>query len=112
MGAFLQRRPFAWSAEGRVDEAIRCRQLRPIVMRRTSETGAFLSAEDADSPRTLFGPCGAFTESCRPLTFRCHLQAHPSRNPCSPDVLSSITLLADGEGELTCKPEDPASPCR
>jgi hypothetical protein len=25
-----------------VDEAIRCRQLRPIVMRRTSETGTFL----------------------------------------------------------------------
>jgi hypothetical protein len=33
-----------------IDEAIRCRQLRPIAMRRTSETGTFLSAEDADSP--------------------------------------------------------------
>jgi hypothetical protein len=33
-----------------VDGAIRCRQLQPIAIRRTSETGAFLSAEDADSP--------------------------------------------------------------
>jgi hypothetical protein len=60
----------------------------------------------------LLGPCGAFTESCRPLTFRCHLQAHPSRIPSSPDVLSSITLLADGDGELTDQSKDPASPCR
>jgi len=45
-----QPRPFAWSGKGRVDGAIRCRQLQPIAMRRTSETGAFLSAEDANSP--------------------------------------------------------------
>jgi len=36
-----------------VDEAIRCRQLQPITMRRTSETGALFSAEDADSPWTF-----------------------------------------------------------
>jgi len=46
----LQPQPFAWSEERRVDEAIRCRQLQPIAMRRTSETGAFSSAEDANSP--------------------------------------------------------------
>jgi hypothetical protein len=39
--------------EGRVDEAIRCRQLRPIAIRRTSETDALLSAEDADSPQSF-----------------------------------------------------------
>jgi hypothetical protein len=46
----LQPRPFAWSGKRRVDEAIRCRQLQPILIRRTSTTGAFSSAEDADSP--------------------------------------------------------------
>lgn len=49
----LQPRPFAWSGKRRVDEAIRCRQLRPIVMRRTSKTGTFFSAEDANSPWTF-----------------------------------------------------------
>jgi hypothetical protein len=49
----LQPRPFAWSGERRVDGAIRCRQLQPSVYRRTSETGAFSSAEDADSPWTF-----------------------------------------------------------
>jgi hypothetical protein len=34
----------------RVDGAIRCRQLQPITIRRTSETDAFSSAEDANSP--------------------------------------------------------------
>ena len=42
-------RPFAWSGKGRVDGAIRCRQLQPIAVRRTSETDAFLSVEDANS---------------------------------------------------------------
>jgi len=49
----LRPRPFAWSGKRKVDEAIRCRQLRPITMRRTSETGAISSAEDADSPWTF-----------------------------------------------------------
>jgi hypothetical protein len=39
--------------EGRVDEAIRCRQLRPNSIRRTAEPDALLSVEDADSPRTF-----------------------------------------------------------
>ena len=82
-------------------------------MRRTSETGAFLSAEDADSPWNLVGPCGAFTEPCRPLTFPSSLAGTPeSDSYYPPDLLSEITLLADGDAELTCEPEDPASPCR
>jgi hypothetical protein len=36
LGAFARPRPFAWSGERRVDEAIRCRQLQPITIRRTS----------------------------------------------------------------------------
>jgi len=48
-----QPRPFAWPEKGRVDEAIRCRQLQLIATRRTSETGAFSSAEDADPPWTF-----------------------------------------------------------
>jgi hypothetical protein len=36
-----QSRPFARSGEGRVDEAIRCRQLRPIPVRRTSRPTPF-----------------------------------------------------------------------
>jgi len=46
-------RPFAWSGRRRVDEAIRCRQLQPIAMQRTSETDAISSAEDANSPWTF-----------------------------------------------------------
>jgi hypothetical protein len=55
----------------------------------------------------LLGPCGAFTEPCRPLTFHCHPQAHPSRYPRPPDVLSVITLLADGEAELNLRARGP-----
>jgi len=52
VGAFASPRPFAWSGMGRVDEAIRCRQLQPITLRRTSESGAF----SAPRMRTLRGP--------------------------------------------------------
>jgi len=45
-----QTRPFAWPGEGRVGGAIRCRQLQPITMRRTSETDAF-SAPRMRTPR-------------------------------------------------------------
>jgi len=47
----LRPRPFAWSGKRRVDEAIRCRQLRPITIRRTAVSDAFWSVEDADSPQ-------------------------------------------------------------
>lgn len=40
--------------EEQVDEAFRCRQLRSFTLWRTSETGAFSSAEDADSPWTFW----------------------------------------------------------
>jgi hypothetical protein len=60
--------PFARPGKGRVDGAIRCRQLRAITMRRTAETGAF-SAPRMRTPLGDFWPRGAFTTSCRPLTF-------------------------------------------
>jgi hypothetical protein len=51
-GAFLQPRPFAWSGEKRVDEAIRCRQLRPLALRRTARPAPFR----APRMRTPRGP--------------------------------------------------------
>jgi hypothetical protein len=53
LGCRCQPQPFAWPGEGTIDEAIRCRQLQPITIRRTAWTGALLSAEDADSPWTF-----------------------------------------------------------
>jgi hypothetical protein len=47
----LQSRPFAWSGERRVDEAIRCRQLQPSMMRCTSETERLLSRSRMRTPR-------------------------------------------------------------
>jgi len=48
----LQPQPFAWSGKGRVGEAIRCRQLRAVTLRRTSCRRLF-SVEDADPPRSF-----------------------------------------------------------
>jgi len=62
----------------------------------------------------LLGPCGAFTESSRPLTSLCHRQAHPSRNPfrpmCCPIVNLSTLRPPEAYVELTCWSEDRASP--
>jgi len=64
----------------------------------------------------LLGPCGAFTESCRPLTFSLSPAGTPESNSFSPDVLTIAgmsTLLPTETGvELTCWSEDPASPQR
>jgi len=64
----------------------------------------------------LLGPCGAFTESCRPLTFSLSPAGTPESNSCSPDVLTIAgmsTLLPTETGvELTCWSEDPTSPQR
>jgi len=64
----------------------------------------------------LLGPCGAFTESCRPLTFSLSPAGTPESNSFSPDVLTIAgmsTLLPTETGvELTCWSEDPASPRR
>lgn len=64
----------------------------------------------------LLGPCGAFTESCRPLTFSLSPSGTPESSSFSPDVLSIAgmsTLLPTETGvELTGRSEDPASPRR
>jgi len=64
----------------------------------------------------LLGPCGAFTESCRPLTFLLSPPGTPESRSFSPDVLSIAgmsTLLPTETGvELTRWSEDPASPQR
>jgi len=39
-----------------VDEAIRCRQLQPITMRRTSETGAFFERRGCELSVDLLEP--------------------------------------------------------
>ena len=70
-----QPRPFAWSGKGRVDEAIRCRQLRPFMIRRTSETGAF-SAPRMRTPRgpsrTLWSLHRTVSTSDTPVVTRRH----------------------------------------
>jgi len=75
LGAFRSPRPFAWSGRGRVDEAIRCRQLRPIMTRRTSETGAF-SAPRMLTPRgpsrTLWSLHRTVSTSDAPVVTRRH----------------------------------------
>jgi len=67
-------------------------------------------------PVVLLGPCGAFTESCRPLTFSLSPTGTPESKSFSPDVLSIAgmsTLLPTETGvELTGWSEDPASPQR
>jgi hypothetical protein len=64
----------------------------------------------------LLGPCGAFTESCRPLTFSLSPAGTPESKSFSPDVLlitGMSTLLPTETGvRLTCWSEDPASPQR
>jgi len=64
----------------------------------------------------LLGPCGAFTESCRSLTFSLSPTGTPESSSFSPDVLSitgmSTLLPTETEVELTGWSEDPASPRR
>jgi len=64
----------------------------------------------------LLGPCGAFTESSRPLTFSLSPAGTPESKSFSPDVLSitgvSTLLPTETEVELTCWSKDPASPWR
>jgi len=113
LSAALQPRRFASPEERRVDGAIRCRQLQPIAMRRTSKPTPF-QRRGCGLPVGLLGPCGAFTEPCRPLTFHCHPQAHPSRNPfrpmCCPITGLQTLRLTEAGVELTCWSEDPTSP--
>jgi len=64
----------------------------------------------------LLGPCGAFTEPCRSLTFPLSPTGTPESSSFSPDVLTIAgmsTLLPTETGvELTGWSKDPASPRR
>jgi hypothetical protein len=98
--------------EGRVDEAIRCRQLRSNAIRRTTETDALLSVEDADSPWTfsdLVEPSPFVSTSDVPFVTRRHTRVdHPIVARCA----FRNRPFVEGDWELTCEPEDPASPYR
>jgi hypothetical protein len=48
----------------------------------------------------LLGPRRAFTEPCRPLTFRCHCQARPSRFPYRPMRSPESRFLADRDPDV------------
>jgi hypothetical protein len=64
----------------------------------------------------LLGPCGAFTESSRPLTFPLSPAGTPESKSFSLDVLTitgmSTLLPTETRVELTCWSKDPASPRR
>jgi len=59
--------------------------------------------------RTLWSLHRVVSTSDVPFVTRRHTRVD---HPLSPDLLSVITLLADGDVELTYESEDPASPCR
>jgi hypothetical protein len=63
-----QSRPFARSGEGRVDAAIRWRQLRSTQRPGAPLVQRLFSAEDADSPCPFWRACGALTMPVRSLT--------------------------------------------
>jgi len=100
-----QPRPFAWPEKGRVDEAIRCRQLQPITMRRTSETGTF-SVPRMRTPRGLSGALWSLHRAVSTSDVPSSLAGTPESVSVPPDVLSVITLLADGEADLTSESKD------
>jgi len=97
LGALREPRPFAWSGKGRVYEAIRCRQLQPIVIRRTSTTGAF-SAPRMRTPRgpsrTLWSLHRTTSTSDVPIVARRHVRVgfriRPIRCPSKPTTLRSL----------------------
>lgn len=86
-----------------------------ISTRRTSLPTPF-QCRGCELPVDLLGPCGAFTEPSRPLTFSLSPTGTPESSSFSPDVLSIAgmsTLLPTETGVgLTGRSEDPASPQR
>jgi hypothetical protein len=119
LSAALQPRRFASPEERRVDGAIRCRQLQPIAMRRTSRTGAF-SAPRMRTPRgpsrTLWSLHRTVSTSDVPFVTRRHTRVEILFARCA--VLSQACCshfyvqLTEAGVELTCWSEDPASPQR
>jgi len=54
----------------------------------------------------LLGPCGAFTVTCRRLTFPLSPVGTAESESVPPDLLIVVTLLVDGDATLTYEPED------
>jgi hypothetical protein len=77
-----QSRPFARSGKGRVNEAIRLRQLRSIPVRRTSRP-APLQRRGCELALGLLGPRRAFTIPRRPLTFPLSPEGTPESDSVS-----------------------------
>lgn len=84
--------------------------------RRTSRPTPF-QRRGCGLPVDLLGPCGAFTEPCRPLAFPLSPAGTPESKSFSPDVLSHRWLAkrthvrrTEAGVELTCWSEDPVPP--
>jgi hypothetical protein len=71
----LRSRPFARSGRRTIDGAIRCRQLRPITIRRTTGPTPF-QRRGCELPLVLLGPRRAFTVPCRSLTLSLSARRH------------------------------------
>jgi len=102
----LQPRPFAWSEKGRVDEAIRCRQLWPLTMRRTSKTGAFCAPRMRTSrglSRSLKSLHRTVSTSDVPTVIRRHARVGFHSARCAS---RSARFLAEHDAGFTAEPED------
>lgn len=71
----MRSRPFARSGRRTVDGAIRCRQLQPITIRRTTRPTP-LQRRGCELPLVLLGPRRAFTVPCRSLTLSLSARRH------------------------------------
>jgi len=74
-------------------------------MRRTSETGTF-SVPRMRTPRGLSGTLRSLHRAVSTSDVPLSLAGTPESVSVPPDVLSVITLLADGEADLTCESKD------
>jgi hypothetical protein len=71
----LRSRPFAWSGRRTIDGAIRCRQLQPITIRRTTGPTP-LQRRGCELSLVLLGSRRAFTVPCRSLTLSLSARRH------------------------------------
>jgi hypothetical protein len=117
LSAALQPRRFASPEERRVDGAIRCRQLQPIAIRRTSTTDAFAASRmrtPRGPSRTLWSLHQTVSTSDVPFVTGRHTRVEILFARCA--VLSQACCshfyvqLTEAGVELTCWSEDPASP--
>jgi hypothetical protein len=83
-------RPFARSGKRRIDEAIRCRQLRPHTTRRTSGPTPF-QRRGCGLLLDLLGPRGAFTEPRRPSDAPVVTRRHARPASVPTDALPAVT---------------------